>query len=470
MKQTSATMTSPDAKELYQFIKLNNLQIDQHGNTSNFVVALSGGLDSMVMLRLMLELRYQFDIQFSAIHVHHGLSVNADNWQRSVEKYCEINQISLQSHKLSLEKTPQRSLEQIARDARYEVFAETLPSSTFVFTGHHLQDQMETFFLRLARGSGSKGLASMTAVSDLPNHQGKHKQIKLVRPLLSLSKGQLQSYAQSQFLEWIEDESNQDTHFDRNYIRHELTPVLEKRWPKIGSSIKTSTELLSKENELLGIYLSEELAQLLEPGVCDFEALNLEKWEKLQTLKQAELIRVFIKRRTSRAPSRNVLAEVMSNVIASKDDSQPKVVMSDFTIRRFKNKLYCEQIEQAPLPQLMSCSPSNINGNSAAVHSHCVLPEGSLYQGKRIEIKLYNSIKLNESNTLVVRWGQVGDKIQPNQSSGNKKVSELLKQLGCPAWLRSRVPLLYLNGELVAVVGYAIAYPFQSHIELDFPR
>ncbi|GAA0299030.1 hypothetical protein GCM10009128_17400 [Psychrosphaera haliotis] len=518
MSTVSQSATALNPLHLYRSLQDLNVITADSTTQPSIVVALSGGLDSMVMLRLMLELRYQYQVSFSAIHINHGLSENADDWQSFVTQYCQINDIELSCHQLVLEKTAQRSLEQIARDARYAVFADSLPVGTFVLTGHHLLDQVETFMMRLSRGSGSKGLSAMRPCANLPNSMGQSKQIRLVRPLLSLSKTELIQYAKQEFLDWIEDESNACLDFDRNFIRHKVSPTLTERWPHMASAIKTTTDLLSRESDLLSLYLQQDLSGLIESKVFGFECLNLAKLAQLNTLKQPELVRLFIANHTTKSPSRNVLTEVMTTVINSKEDSQALVEFSGYSLRLYRGYLYClkltseavpktitldtrsdESLSDEPLSEeLQSNEPNSNEPNSnepnlnkpklgglvAADKTQTYsqeLPSGSLFAGKTFSIIVlpsffkechrFNQVEADsEKNAellVQVKWGQIVGKIQPNVKSGNKKVSELLKQKGCPAWLRERMPNVYINNQLAAVGDIAVAFELQPHIKVQ---
>ncbi|MDA8621050.1 tRNA lysidine(34) synthetase TilS [Psychrosphaera sp.] len=486
MNTVVQTISSLNPHQLYRFLLDSKIVTTDSSAQPAVVVALSGGLDSMVMLRLMLELRYQYQINFSAIHINHGLSENADDWQSFVTQFCQINAIELSCHQLSLEKTSQRSLEQIARDARYAVFADSLPVGTFVLTGHHLLDQVETFMMRLSRGSGSKGLSGMRVCADLPNSKGQSKKIRLVRPLLAISKQELKDYGKAQFLDWIEDESNECLDFDRNFVRHKISPALTERWPHMPNAIKTTTGLLARESELLSLYLKQDLSDLTEDGVFALKCLNLAKLAKLDPIKQPELVRLFITNLTTKSPSRNVLTEVMTTVMNSKVDSQAVVEFSGYSLRQYKGFLYCLSLTSKALPQTLKLDPMlneiELNSNIGQQSFSLLVPPGSLYTNKKLSVvvlpnlfKEQNSFNQAESDSksdgeclVEVKWGHTNEKIQPNAKSGNKKVSELLKQKSCPAWLRDRVPKIYINDELVAVGDVAVAYQWQPHLKISY--
>ncbi len=444
-----------NADYLFDFLKANQIL------NKPLVVAVSGGVDSMVMLRLALELRYQQNLEFSAIHVNHGISNNSDEWQTFVESFCEINEIKLVSHQLSLSKQPQKSLEQVARDARYALFSEHLKDNTSVLTGHHSNDQLETFLLRLSRGSGARGLSAMSQVSLLPNQQGRSKSIKLARPLLPFSKLAVLNYAKETMLDWVEDESNQSINFDRNYIRNEISPLLLSRWPHYANAVNISTEHLNANNTLLNDYLQEDLATIIESDIFGLTALNLTKWQAKAEAKQQELLRMYVEQQCGIVPSRKLIMEIKESLLKAEQDKQPKITFNGYELRRYRHYLFCSNWLDSEIPQDIEIQESSI-----------FLPVGSIGANKKLIISWpkAHSIDITTDRVLdkkiVVKWQQSGDRIQPNETSGSKKVNDYLKQQGCPAWLRNRVPMLYINDELAAVVGFAINLPFQSHLKV----
>ena len=410
-----------------------------------FIVALSGGLDSMVMLRVMLEVKALVEqpLDLSAIHINHGLSPKAQEWQRFVEQYCDINEVPLTVKVLSLQKNKLQSLEQVARDARYKAIGESSPMGAVVLTGHHQQDQTETFILRLLRGSGLSGLGAMKPVSPLPTKQAKDKRIKLARPLLTVSKLAMQQYANRHFLEWVEDESNESLSFDRNFIRHKIAPVMTERWPHLNESIGKSVQHLQADYALLSHYLNEELEQLVQTvafgrvggsPLFEFEGLNLKLLNQLPGQKQLPLLRLFIERQTGTSPSLAAQQQIIESVIGANKDRQPKLTVNGFDIKMFDDVLYA--VSTKAIEQRQQTIEANLK------------------------------VELNNHSAFSLVYNKPKSTIKPHEKSGTKKVSELLKQKRCPAWLRPRVPLLAIEDKVVAVVGFAIDIEYQSHMTL----
>ncbi|MGB2079502.1 MAG: tRNA lysidine(34) synthetase TilS, partial [Vibrio sp.] len=222
---------------------------------THWVVAFSGGLDSRVLLELLCYYRAHSDNgkndKFSAVHIHHGLSANADAWAKACEQVCQALDIQFNCQRVNLDLGPQVSIEQAAREARYHALSHYVTANTCVLTGQHASDQLETVLLALKRGAGPKGLAAMGAESEFG--QG-----RLVRPLLTVPQTQLADFAQTHQLTWINDESNQDTRFDRNYLRHQVIPQLTQRFTAIEKTVARSAALCAEQESLLHELLTDK--------------------------------------------------------------------------------------------------------------------------------------------------------------------------------------------------------------------
>ncbi|HNG61034.1 MAG TPA: tRNA lysidine(34) synthetase TilS, partial [Cellvibrionaceae bacterium] len=220
----------------------------QGNGAQGYCVALSGGLDSMVLAHLAKT----YLPQVRLLHINHGLSPFADQWQQQVEHWAAEQNLPCHSQRVLVARQGE-SLEAAARKARYAVFEATLSPGEALLCGHHLNDQAETFFLRLLRGSGLAGLTGMAPAR--PIGAG-----VLLRPLLGLERGALLAYAQAQGLTWVEDESNSDERFERNWLRHSLLPQLTSRWPKAAAQVANTCLRLQEEQQLLQEYLASDLA------------------------------------------------------------------------------------------------------------------------------------------------------------------------------------------------------------------
>ena len=200
------------------------------GGARKLCVAFSGGLDSSVLLAGLAELRDSRlpDIELRALHIHHGLSQFADNWVAHCQLFCQQRNIPFTAVRVQVNRQ-NGGIEAAARAARYQAFAENLSENEVLLTAQHLNDQCETFFLALKRGSGPAGLSAMSADSWTPGY-------RLLRPLLDISREQLEEYATQHQLSWIEDDSNRDARFDRNFLRLDILPALYDRWPHFAAA------------------------------------------------------------------------------------------------------------------------------------------------------------------------------------------------------------------------------------------
>lgn len=412
------------------------------------VVALSGGVDSVVLLHLFYQLRKETGISFQAIHVDHGLSENADLWQQKVSDLCHDWQIPLTIKSVNLVRKNRQSLEQIARDARYQVMAESLLQESVVFTGHHQADQFETFVLRLMRSSGLTGLTAMKSISDIPNVLGKSKRICLARPLLSVPKEQILKYAKNNELKWVEDESNQDEKFDRNFVRNSLLPKFLKRWPQATQSVAQSVELLQQEQDLLLEYLQQDLADCTVACFAELKGLDLTKLAEFSNNKQSALIRLFVFEQIGAYPSRTAAVEITENLIKASQDAQPELMLNkDWYLIIHDKKLMIK--------------PALVND---MVKFQLTANEQSSVVGANLYAKI--EVKSNDLDTFEVKFAQFGDKLQPHQNSGSKKVKDVLKQAKCPVWLRKQIPLIYYKEKLVAVSDVIVDKDYRDTVNV----
>lgn len=436
-------MNSTSWQQLEDFIEQQKLA------DKSLWVALSGGVDSICLLHLAKELKRNTGLKINAVHVNHGLSQNADNWQKTVSLLCKEWGIELICCKVDIHPSPRTSLEQQARDARYEAIAQVLPAQAVLLTGHHQADQFETFILRLMRGSGLTGLTSMKPLAQLPTAKAKAKDLRLARPLLSITKQQILEYAKANNLTWVEDESNQDQSFDRNFVRASLLPLFQKRWPSATRAVEVSASLLEQEAELLQEYLEQDLKLILDTGFAGVTCLNLASLKQHKKNKQASLIRLFVHKQSGLYPSRTAIDELLNNLIHSRRDSQPELKLTN----KVALNVYNEQLYVTKSLQFI--------GSTIILKAN----EPVCIEGNR----LYSNLRIytDELGDFSVKFGEMSDKLVPNLGSGSKKVKELLKQHKCPPWYRSEIPLIYHNNKLIAVGNTAMDINFKAQLQID---
>ena len=236
-------------------------------------VAFSGGLDSTVLLHLFSDLRELHEIRFKAIYVNHG-SHNALAWAKHCKETCQTLQIEFVDEAIPLQKTLGQSPENRLRQERYAIFTEEVLDHDYLLTAHQQDVQAETVLLPLLRGAGPQGLAAMPHIK--PFAKGFH-----ARPLLNFSRAELKDYAEEKQLQWIEDESNTDLKLTRNFLRHDVMPVLTKRWPNVGKTLCRVASHSAKAEELMASVAKNDLATVTDEG-SDSRSITLSIKKLLQ--------------------------------------------------------------------------------------------------------------------------------------------------------------------------------------------
>lgn len=292
-------------------------------------VALSGGLDSVALLAACVDLRTSHaTLSVRAVHVHHGLQPEADDWQARCEELCRRLDVSLEVVRLALAPRRGESVEAEARDARYAAFAERLAFGEALLTAHHEDDQLETVLLQLMRGAGVAGLAAMPAVTALG--AGLH-----ARPMLRVPRDAVRGYAAERGLTWVDDPMNASERFGRGYLRARVTPALKARWPAAGRSVGRSARHLGEAQRLL-----DDLAAIDADAVSDGECLRVEPLLLLSRPRQANLLRWWLRRRGLRLPNAARLDAILDHVMPARPDARPRVDWPGGEVSRRGGRLY----------------------------------------------------------------------------------------------------------------------------------
>ena len=393
------------------------------------LVAVSGGLDSMLLLSLLAEKVNPKLI--TAVHINHGLSENADLWQAQVESYCQQLGVAVKSEKVDLVNSGE-GLEAAARQARYAVFERALTFNGLLFMAHHADDQSETVLYRLLRGSGPKGLSGIPSLRPLGRGY-------LIRPFLDYSKSELKSEAQSRGISWIDDESNLDNRFDRNFLRNSIIPKLSQRWPDYTQSLSRTAELSAESDQL-----SKDLA------VIDFQALDLKVeqggWSIsiqallcLSPIRQKNCLRYWSELQGLMAPGVTIIDEVLTSVLTARQDACPEVAWQSQRWSRFKDRLYLlKESSQAVNPEQIF---------SWNLQKKLKLQDGSyLRVSQQMGCGIKSTVKQVE-----VRFRQGGERCKPAGRRHSNTLKKLLLEYEMVPWLRDKVPLLYVDEQLIAV-------------------
>lgn len=280
------------------------------------VLGLSGGLDSVVLLHLLLRLRDDIGVSLAAVHVHHDLSANADVWQVFCERLCQGWDIPLRVARVQVDRESGAGIECAARKARYEAFA--TEAADWIVLAQHRDDQAETLLFNLLRGAGVRGAAAMQMARD-----------NILRPLLGLGRSEIEAYGRQLGLQWIEDESNSDTHYSRNFIRHEIMPRLAARFPAVKANFAAAAGRFAEAQVLL-----DELA-LLDLGQIPARfPLPLTCLQGLSEARARNVLRLLLACHGVQVPSEVRLFEATRQLLTAAPDRHPKIVFGNHVLRR----------------------------------------------------------------------------------------------------------------------------------------
>jgi tRNA(Ile)-lysidine synthase len=414
-------------------------QLLQYPPPTGYLVAFSGGMDSHVLLDALVSIQSSLAAPIRAIHTDHGLQPQSANWTVHCRAICDTYGLSLTECQLHLSPVSGESLEAVAREARYRAIVAEMKPGELLLTAHHQDDQAETLLLQLLRGAGLSGLASMPAWNEFA--QGYH-----ARPLLSYSRKELEAYAHQKRLQWIEDGSNQDTAFDRNYLRHEVMPLLRNRWPAMPKTLSRSARHCAEADQLLDGFLGQQLKQIFNPedGTLTITALRAQPAHHV-----GPLLRAWIKRSPFTIPDSATLSRIVKEVLLAGEDRNPQVCWSGAEVRRYRDRLYL----MSPLDDF-DASQSFIWKGERTLS----LPVGlgtlifRQQESEGLPISLHTA-------QCRVRFRQDGEWCRPVGRGVNKRVKHLLQEQGVLPWMRERIPLLEIDGEIAAVIGVCLCDP-----------
>ncbi|HDG1688873.1 TPA: tRNA lysidine(34) synthetase TilS [Kluyvera georgiana] len=401
-------------------------QLQQH---RQFLVAFSGGLDSTVLLhQLVCWWRQEPGISLRAIHIHHGISQNADRWVEHCQQLCAEWQVPLVVERVTL-MPGGAGLEAEARAARYQAFREALLPGEVLLTAQHLDDQSETLLLALKRGSGPAGLSAMPVSATFADTQ-------LIRPLLHETRATLLLWAQRYGLRWIEDESNQDDAYDRNFLRLRVLPLLNARWPHFAEAAARSAALCGEQEQLLDELLADELSRLLDVN----GSLAIDPLVSMSGPKRAALLRRWLAAMGATMPSREMLTRLWQEVALAREDASPCLRLGDFDVRRFQQRLW--RVKALPGQTDRQIEWQNL-------HAPLVLPDGlgqvSLLPGGNIHLP-------RADEPVTIRFKAPG-MLHIVGRHGGRKLKKIWQELGVPPWLRDTTPLLFYGDTLIAAAG-----------------
>lgn len=405
---------------------------------SHPLLGLSGGLDSRVLLDLLVQVRESCGFRLSAVHVNHRISPNADAWAEFCSNICHAANVTFKTVAIDVPRDSGLGLEAAAREARYRVLLAQGADSLIL--AHHQDDQAETLLLQLLRGAGVKGLAAMGADSG-----GREKNI--LRPFLDVPRSKLLEYAEERGLSWIEDESNLDLAYDRNFLRHHVFPELEKRFPGCRVTFARSAAHFAEAADLLEEVALADAAQYVHNGQLDVGGLR-----SLSPARAMNLLRWWIAERSGLPLSSARLHSILDQLCHARENAQVECRLGDAVLRRYRDTAY---IEPGCLAQ-----PYRVEWHG---ESSLGLPDGSRLDFRRMTGQGIALARLKESLFIGNRQG--GARLRPDCRRPTRSLKNLWQEAGIPPAERERTPLIWHGSELVAVPGLGVACDWQPRAD-----
>ena len=388
-----------------------------------FLIAYSGGCDSTALLYFANKTARKNKINIRAIHVNHNLNKESKKWENHCKEFCKGINVELYIENVNIILKPGDSVEEKAREERYSSIHSQMGKKTLMMTAHHGDDQAETFLYQLFRGSGAKGLSSMPRIKKIK--KGFH-----FRPFLAFNKKTLEDFVAFKSLSYVEDLSNNNTDFSRNFIRKEILPNIKRKWPSCASTISRSAQNLSELFKLNEDLAMIDIQKFLVKNICKL-SISVRGLDKYRC---NNVIRYWISKNNYRMPSSEQMNSIYSNVINAGKDKVPFFLCSEYEIRRHNDYI------EIMLP-LKKHDPSII------------------YKWKYMENLIITNLSLNLSwNDLEKRFGRKiaydvevrfrksGENIKLYNSK--KSLKDHMREINMPPWKRDRIPLIYIDKEL----------------------
>ena len=394
---------------------------------SVYWVGFSGGADSTALLHALSELVADQGFEVRALHINHGLHEDANTWQSHCEEFCKALNIEILTRHAEIVRNSGSGLEAEARHQRYGIVENILGHDEVFLTAHHSDDQAETLLLNLVRGSGVDGLAGM------PESRVLGKGL-LARPLLDFSMQSLRHYLEVNDLNWLEDPSNQDQSYDRNFVRQSVIPMLEDRWPRAAERLARSADHCRAASLTLAGWADADLsARLLHPLVLDLSSLDS------RGTRFSFLIRHWLRiNQAPPLPARR-LEELSLQASHASTENQVRIQWAGWGIHLFRGQLWLQvEASISPCPELTWSGTSPV----------------SLGQGVGT-LEFEPGVLFRQPIKIDQRRG--GERIQVSPGGNHRQVKDILREARVPPWLRASVPILHSKGEVLAVADFVLS-------------
>ena len=391
---------------------------------SRYWVGFSGGADSTALLVAFHELGSELVAGLHAIHFNHGLQAEADEWQAHCLSFCEQRNIPLRIQQIDLKLAEGQSPEEQARQHRYAAIEHLLGDGDVYVTAHHADDNAETFLLNLMRGSGMDGLAAIPPLRKIGNGW-------VARPLLDIHRHLLENFLRERNIPWLEDPSNRDLSFDRNYVRNKLFPDLDQRWPGVVLRLNHTASLARNFTMVLNRLLAEQHGAL----ILDRYRLAIEPFLRLEPEMQAMLLRQWLRDQDIVSPPKKRMHEFLVQLNTSAGAcTHPELRWAQWLIKRHGEILWLHRV---PSPEFC--------------------PSLHWVSGMHVDLGSdFGSFRLSGNPVTTPDGWEIGPRrktarMRSHANGPRRKLKEVMRECGLPPWLRSTIPVLYWHGEAAAV-------------------
>ncbi|GGF51892.1 tRNA(Ile)-lysidine synthase [Alteromonas lipolytica] len=426
-------------------LKISLSRLTEEHRPERLIVGLSGGVDSVVLLHALTRLQTSDEIPVvEAVYINHGLSPNAASWQTFCASFCASLAVPFTAYTVEVMPAPRESLEACAREQRYAALTRHAKACNgVILTAHHQNDQVETVLLQLKRGAGPKGLGGIPALTRLHD-------VTVVRPLLEVSRQQIEVYALAQQLHWIEDESNADDSFDRNFLRQLILPPVMSRWPSFGQTVARSAGLCAEQQGLLDEVCDERLQSICSGP----ERISVSGLKRYSQAWQKALLRRWLENRSVPMPGSRQLEQLLL-MLEAKPDAQPVVVLGIHEFRRFQDALFLLTKKGCPGPSVEGPLPLNKTVTLDALSLRLTLSTSA--EGAQYEVKTVTGNSL-----FSLARPLLSHSVKPLDAAHHKPLKQWLKLWGIAPWERTDVLLLSDTEQALAVVLKGKIVPLSS--------
>lgn len=420
-------------------------------------VALSGGVDSIALLAAMVEVRRSFrHLRLRAVHVHHGLHPNADGWLRHCKRVAAGLHVPLSTVRVQVSRERGTSLEAAAREARYDAFAKVLGRDEVLLTAHHEDDQLETVLLQLMRGAGVAGLAAMPEITRFGAGW-------LARPLLTRNRAELEAWVRSRGLAWVDDDTNANEQFDRNYLRRRVLPLIRNRWPGAARAVSRSARHAAEAKRLL-----DSLGRADVERAAVGSGLSVQRLRALDPDRRRNAIRFWIAEAGHVLPDATRLDQIAQHLLTARPDANPQVEWNGTRVYRHADTLTLQALPSRPARLRATATAAESRDHSDAQ------PAGADGEGAQPEIVWqwrenarldlgagrgtlllgpdpHGPIDLDAlPGRLVVRNRRGGESLRPHPKGRTRTLKALVQEARLPLQERERLPLLFSDTRLIA--------------------